>query len=252
MPRISEITETLDKYFPFETALSYDNVGLLVGRKDREVNKVLVSLDVTSEVIEEAKALGADLILSHHPVIFREIKRVTDDSYTGSLVLSLAENGIAAITIHTNYDRAENGNNDHLAIRLGASRYDLIEDGFATEFDLPEEVPFPLFVESVKRALGESVVRTIGNGLVGKVIAACGAGIDESLILRAKESGAVIVTADVKHNYATMAADLGVRLVEPTHYGSERGFMLDVGAFMKKHFPTIEVQVSKRNINPYE
>ena len=163
MPRISEITETLDKYFPFETALSYDNVGLLVGRQDREVKKVLVSLDVTSEVIEEAKALGADLILSHHPVIFREIKRVTDDSYTGSLVLSLAENGIAAIAIHTNYDRAENGNNDHLAIRLGASRYDLIEDGFATEFDLPEEVPFPLFVESVKRALGESATAWLGR-----------------------------------------------------------------------------------------
>ena len=252
MPLLSEILETLNEHFPFETALSYDNVGLLVGRKDRAVKKVLISLDVTTKVIEEAEAIHADLILTHHPVIFREIKRVTDESYTGSLILSLAEKGIAAIAIHTNYDRAEDGNNDRLAIRLGASDFTVIEDGFATEYDLPEEISFGQFVEKVKHSLGDEVIRTIGGGRVRKVISACGAGIDEGLIFRAKEKDAVIVTADVKHNYASMARDLGVRLVEPTHYGSEQGFVSDVAAFMKKHFDTLEVAVSEVNINPYD
>ena len=252
MPTAAEIAKTFDKAFPFEDACSYDNVGLLVGRSGREVKKVLIALDVTLEVIKEAKALGADLIVSHHPVIFRELKTVTDGSYTGALLLALIESGIAAIALHTNFDKGEGGNNEKLAETLGATVYEKIEEGFATLFTLPEEMPFAAFKTLVKDALGDVVLRTIEVKSVKKVIASCGAGIDENLILRAKEEGAVIVTADVKHNYATMAKDLSVGLVEATHYASEWGFTEVIADFMKENFKGVTLFISKSNINPYD
>ena len=248
----AEIAKVFDECFPYADACSYDNVGLLVGRENAVVKKALIALDVTLEVIAEAKAEGADLIVAHHPVIFREQKRVTDATYTGKLILSLVENGIAAIALHTNFDRAEGGNNDALAPLLGAVNYEKIEDGFATEFDLPEEMTFACFAAKVKSALGDSVLRTIDCGKVRRVIASCGAGIDESLILRAKDTGAVIVTADVKHNYAVMARDLNVGLIETSHYASEWAFTREIERFMLEKFEGIELTMSKRNINPYD
>lgn len=250
MPKLQEIASVLDRDFPFAEACSYDNVGLLVGKKDREVKKILICLDVTHAVIEEGAALGVDLILSHHPVIFREIKKVTDESYTGSILLSLIEKDLAVISLHTNFDRAAEGNNDKLALTLGAKTYDILEDGFATFFEI-EETPFDLFKEKVQKTLGDAVVRTVGSGNVNRVIASCGAGIGEELILLAKEKSAVIVTADVKHNYATMAKDLGVRLVETTHYASEWGFTDRMKTILAERFPQTELFVSKHNINPY-
>ena len=252
MPTAAEIAQTFNQYYPFTDACAYDNVGLLVGRGDKEIGKVLIALDVTKEVIREAKEMGADLVLSHHPIIFREIKRVTDDTYTGSLLLLLIESGIAAIALHTNYDKGVGGNNDVLAARLGATSFERIEEGFATEFELPHPVPFTIFKERVKETLGDSVVRTIDCGEVRHVIASCGAGMDEALILHAKERGAVIVTSDVKHNYASMARDLSVGLVETTHYASEWGFTKEIEKFMSEKFEGVELAISKTNINPYD
>ena len=253
MPKLAEIVRALDAEYPFETACSYDNVGLLVGRADKEIRKVLVSLDVTSAVIREAKRIGADLILSHHPVIFREVKRITDESYTGGILLELIEAGIASVAVHTNFDAAPRGNNDALALLLGAGAYERIEDGFATAFDLAKETPLAVFAEEVKSKLGDAVVRIVGEGTVSRVIAACGAGISEELIFLAKETGAVIVTADVKHNYASMARDLGVRLVETTHYGSEWATFTDrIVNYLTGAFGDLELVVGKENINPYD
>ena len=252
MPTAAEIAEIFNGAFPFEDACSYDNVGLLVGKAGKDVKKILIALDVTTEVVREAASCGADLIVSHHPVIFHELKQVTDEGYTGMLVSSLIENGIAVISLHTNFDKGVGGNNDYLALRLGAKSFERIEDGFATEFDLPEEVPFSDFAAKVKAVLGDAVLRTIAVSKVKKVIASCGAGIDEGLILRAKKDGAVIVTADVKHNYAVMAKDLSVGLVETTHYASEWGFTEAIKDFMSKNFKGTELLVSKKNINPYD
>ena len=253
MPKLAEIVRVLDAEYPFEGACSYDNVGLLVGRADRAIRKVLVALDVTEAVVREAKEIGADLILSHHPVIFREVKRITNESYTGRVLLELIEAGVAAVAVHTNFDRAERGNNDALALALGAGAYERLEDGFATAFDLAKETSLEEFASEVKSRLGDAVVRRIGEGRVSRVIAACGAGISEDLIFRAKETGAVIVTGDVKHNYASMARDLGVRLVETTHYGSEWSTFTDrIVNYLTGAFDDLELSVSKLNINPYD
>jgi len=248
---IGDIVKMLNAAFPFEDALSFDNVGLLVGKKEQEVSKILVCLDVTHAVVKEAKECGVQLIVSHHPVIFREIKRVTDESYTGGILLDLIENGLSVISLHTNYDRAEDGNNVHLARALGAKEYTLTEDGFAVEFALERPLPFDEFQRIVKTALADSVVRCVGEGTVDRVITSCGAGISEGLIFRAKESGACLVTSDVKHNYASMTADLGVRLVETTHYASEWSFTKKMAEYLLGKLDKVEIILSRKNTNPY-
>lgn len=251
MTTINNIAFALNSAFPFESALGFDNVGLLVGDRSAVVEKILVCLDVTSAVIDEAIQQGANLIVSHHPVIFHEMKSVTTDTYTGKIVLKCIANGISVISMHTNLDRAAGGNNTALASILGGYSTIELEDGFAREFDLQNEMPLENFVSLVKEKLNDTTVRSIGSGVVKKVITAAGAGISESLIKRAKMLSAVIVTADVKHNYAQMIRDEGVMLVENTHFASEWCVTDILKRFLEECFDGITVKVSQENINPY-
>ena len=118
MATVKEIYQSIDQWAPFATQMDFDNSGFLVGRGSAVVDKVLVALDITRTVIEEAEQLGAQLIVSHHPVIFRPLKSLTDGDLTGENVLRMAEKGIAAICAHTNLDAAQGGVNCRLAQKL--------------------------------------------------------------------------------------------------------------------------------------
>ena len=113
-----EVYRALDGWAPFETQMDFDNAGFLVGRGERPVSRVLVALDITEQVVEESGLWGAQLVVSHHPVIFHPVKTITDASPLGRTLLRLAELGIAAICAHTNLDAAQGGVNDVLAHRL--------------------------------------------------------------------------------------------------------------------------------------
>ena len=118
MATVRDIFAQMDQWAPFETQMDFDNAGFLVGRGEREVRKILVSLDITEPVADEAADWGADLIVAHHPVIFHPVKRLTDETPTGRTLLALAERGIAAICAHTNLDAAQGGVNVCLAQAL--------------------------------------------------------------------------------------------------------------------------------------
>ena len=111
MANVRDIYEFIDQIAPFDTQEGFDNAGFLVGRV-QEVTKVLVALDITGEVVEEASAWGAQLIVAHHPAIFNPVKSVTEETATGRVLLALAEDRIAAICAHTNLDAALEGVND--------------------------------------------------------------------------------------------------------------------------------------------
>ena len=119
MATVREIYQYLDGLAPFSLQMDFDNAGFLVGRGDRTVDKVLVSLDITEEVVAEAAQLGCQLIVSHHPVIFFPAKSVTDATPDGRILLSLVEHNIAAVCAHTNLDAVCGGVNDALARKLG-------------------------------------------------------------------------------------------------------------------------------------
>ena len=130
MATVREIYQYLDGLAPFSLQMEFDNAGFLVGRGERAVSKILVSLDITEEVAEEAAELGAELIVSHHPVIFRPAKSVTDGDPDGRVLLALAEHRIAAICAHTNLDSVAGGVNDALAQKLGLVQIEqLHQDG---------------------------------------------------------------------------------------------------------------------------
>ena len=118
MPKVVNICQFIDAFAPFKIQEDFDNAGFLVGRRDQEVTKILVSLDITHAVVEEAAQWGAQLIVAHHPVIFHPVKWITDETPTGQILLELIENKIAAICAHTNLDAAQGGVNDCLAEAL--------------------------------------------------------------------------------------------------------------------------------------
>ena len=119
MVNLHDIIEKLEKNYPLSFACSWDNVGLLVGNRDKKVSKVLVALDFDIEVAKEAKSVGAELILTHHPIMFNPVNKITSDSATGRALLFLIENGIALYAAHTNLDCAPGGINDYLVNLYG-------------------------------------------------------------------------------------------------------------------------------------
>ena len=123
---IIDVYRALDQWAPFDTQMDFDNAGFLVGRGEREVRRVLVSLDITEAVAAEAGRWGAELIVSHHPVIFHPVKALTDQTSTGRTLLLLAEQGIGAVCAHTNLDAAQGGVNDCLARALELDGVELL------------------------------------------------------------------------------------------------------------------------------
>ena len=163
MATVREIYQYLDGLAPFSLQMEFDNAGFLVGRGERAVSKILVSLDVTEEVAEEAAELGAELIVSHHPVIFRPAKSVTDGDPDGRVLLALAEHRIAAICAHTNLDKARGGVNDCLATALGLEHVtNYAVEGREKHYKLAVFVPVS-HAEAVRHAMIGAGAGTIGG-----------------------------------------------------------------------------------------
>ena len=161
-PAIQSITDALEAWAPPGSAQSYDNVGLQVGDAQRPVEHALLALDLTPQVVDEAASIGASLIITHHPLLFKPLSSLTADSFTSNLALRLAEAGIALYSIHTNLDAAPGGVSFALAEHLGLSDVTFL-DGFAdTLYKLATFVPTDEF-ESVRAALAEAGAGQIGE-----------------------------------------------------------------------------------------
>ena len=128
--KISEVIELTDEICPPELAEEWDNCGWQVNCGDGEVSEVMTALEITSAVIEEAAAKGANLIITHHPMIFQGIKAIDINTVTGKYVFKLLEKGISVYSCHTDFDKTQGGNNDYLGEALGLSEIRVLEDGF--------------------------------------------------------------------------------------------------------------------------
>lgn len=162
VPTIHDIADTLERWAPSGSAQSYDNVGLQVGDAARKVSRAVIALDCTCEVVEEAQAKGAELIITHHPLLFRPLKNLRAGSGPGGLALALAEAGVALYSIHTNLDAARGGVSFALAEQLGLENIDFMDDFPDALYKLVTFVP-RAHADAVHEALAEAGAGSIGD-----------------------------------------------------------------------------------------
>ena len=246
MASVHEIEQALYELAPRELAAEWDNVGLLAGRRDRAVHKVLVSLDVTAAVAEEARQWGAELIAAHHPVIFHPVKRVTDQDPAGEILLRLAEHGIAAVCMHTNLDAAQGGVNDALAAALQLEEVAPLEGGggIARTGRLPRPVSVPDFLCAVQEALGAGGLRCTDGAKPISRVAVGGGACGEFLWAAAAAGCDAFVTADVKYNQFLDAAALRLTLVDAGHFPTEDVVCPVLARHLSERFPELAVRKS--------
>lgn len=241
-----EIIEKLNQLAPEHIACDWDNPGLLAGRRDKEVKRILVAVDADDTVVEEAVSKGADLLLTHHPLIFKPLKKVNDDDFISRRILKLIQADVSYYAMHTNFDAAPGCMGDLAADRLKLSDRELLEPmglmedgrpcGIGTVGFLPEEMTVRESAEHVKKAFGLPFVTVYGGDggkrLVKRAAVCPGAG--GSTLANALEKGAqVYITGDIGHHTGIDAAAQGMAVIDAGHFGIEQIFM----DFMVEYLP---------------
>ena len=253
--KVKEIISVIESFAPLSIQESWDNSGLCIGSPEAEVNSVLLGLDCTPELVDEAVACGADMIVTHHPLIFSGLKKISPDNQVGSAVIKAVQAGISIYAAHTNADKVMAGVSGAMAARLGLVNVSILdEDGEGTGLGVVGDLPVPLPVEDllsvVKERFSLNVLKT-SKPLEGKVsrIALCG-GSGGSLIGAARRSGAqVYISGDI--SYHNFFAEKGFMIMDVGHYESEIEIVDILFSLIKKNFPTFAVRITQNlNSNP--
>ncbi len=216
MATVKDIYDFIDSIAPFSTQAEWDNSGLLVGDENTEVSKILFALDVTSNVIEQAKTCGANLIVTHHPIIFKPISNVLNDS----LIYKLISNNISIICVHTNYDKAIDGVNDILCKTICPMNFEKIENSFLNVVTFDNTYTCDDFVKYLKKFLSGAIRYNGINKNINKVAVCSGSGSD--YLVLAKELGCdALLTGDASHHAFLDANEIGIVLVAAGHFETE-------------------------------
>jgi dinuclear metal center YbgI/SA1388 family protein len=216
MAKVKDIYNYIDSFAPFGTQAEWDNSGLLVGNENRDVNKIIFALDLTYDVIEQAKECHADLIVTHHPVIFKPVSNVLNDS----LIYKLITNNISIICAHTNYDKAIDGVNDILCKTIGAKCYEKIENTFLNVVTLDNTYSTDNFAKYLKEVLNGTVRYNRLNKNIKKIAVCSGSGSD--YIDLANELGCdALLTGDASHHSFLDANEMSIVLFAAGHFETE-------------------------------
>lgn len=230
-----DIRAFLETKAPAETAEDWDNPGLLVGTDEQPVTAAVVCLDITPAAVDYAVQKGATLIISHHPVIFRPLKRLSGNS----VPYRLAAAGMAALALHTNLDAAAGGVNDGLAAVLGLEEVTVLADGLCRQGTLSQPLSPADFAAHVARALKTPVRAHEGTGPV-RTVAVCG-GSGGELLLEGAAGADAIVTGELRHHEWLAAAEAGQTAVEAGHYETEVGVVDTLVRWLTAEFPALSV-----------
>ena len=258
MTTVSEVITFLEAFAPPELAEDWDNVGLLIGRRDVPVTKILTCLTLTPDVAAEAVECGVQLVVSHHPVLFRGAKKITDGNSEGRLLLSLIENGVAVFSPHTCFDSAAGGINQQLAESFGLSGIQPIRSSELVEGLGSGRVG--AVSGNLKLSSSLSVVRTAVAGdylefsgtkdsVVSKVAVACGAAAEflEDAIAMGCDT---FVTGEARFHAVLAARTAGVNLILLGHYSSERPAVEQLASMLNAEFDGVGVQASRVECDP--
>jgi dinuclear metal center YbgI/SA1388 family protein len=259
----SWLRAALERYAPERFKEGRDNVGLLVGETQRQYSRILTALDVTDPVIDEALALGADLLLTHHPVIYKPVPCITDETALGRRLLRLIRRGVAVFSAHTNLDAAVGGTNDVLFDLLGLIRREnLLEGdgcGMGRAGELPARQTLAQFAALVRDRLRLPRLQFAGDPCraISRVALCTGQGAETRFFHGALAKGCdVYVTGDITYHDAQAAADLGLALIDGTHYATEALALPRLAEFLRGEAAAsglaLEVDVAARGRDIFE
>lgn len=251
--RCSELMDKLENLSPLSYAESWDNVGLLCGRKEKEVQTVMIALDATADVIDQAVAMKADFLLTHHPMIFSPIKKVTGEDFIGRRLLTLIRNDICYYAMHTNFDVM--GMADAVADELNLKKSEVLdityEDDIAKEGIgrvglLPRIMSLKECAEYCKETFTLENVTVFGDidSAVERVAVVPGSGKD--YIRQALQKKAdVLITGDIGHHNGIDAVEQGLAIIDAGHFGLEKTFVPYMAEAIKRELPQINVVTAK-------
>lgn len=232
----SDIFHALCEMAPLTLQMDFDNAGFLLGRKEAEVSRVLLSLDLTPAVVQEAVEQSAQLVITHHPLIFRPIRSVCNEK-----LLRLVENGIAVISMHTNLDIAHGGVNDVLLECLGGTGDEPLDDaGCGRIGELPQAMSMTDFAQHCKEMLQANGLRYYDAGRPVQKLAVMGGAGGDCVNLAFDRGCDTYVTADIKYDRFLEAAELGLNLIDAGHYCTEAPVMPVLCRRLQALFPQID------------
>lgn len=245
-----ELVEPIEAFAPVALQEKWDNCGFVVGNGECEVSKALIALDCTESVVDEAIGVGADIIITHHPLIFGGVKKISTSNWLGRIIYKAIKNNITIYCAHTNMDKAAGGVSGLMANKLNLERVEVLtEDGFGLVGDLSEGMESDEFIGMLKDKFNLDCVRC-SEPLKEKIyrVAVCG-GSGKSFIGDAMKKGAqVYVCGDI--TYHDFYCENGFMLCDIGHYASEYEVVDLFAEILCKNFPTFAVSKSERNNNP--
>jgi dinuclear metal center YbgI/SA1388 family protein len=224
MVALNEITQFLEELFPPEYAEDFDNIGLLIGRRNKEISKVVVCLDCSKHIVREAAKEGAELIITHHPVLFNPIKSITDSDDFGTMLVEALEGGISIYSAHTNLDSVPGGLCDIVAEKMGLVPFANMEGNLGRLCHVSEGITAKTLCEKIKREFNiETLFSTFEADRTIKTVALCNGGGGGSLVNAAKELGAdVYISGDLKHHeISALKTNEDIDFIQISHYDSE-------------------------------
>ena len=252
------VIESLEQLCSPVFAENWDNVGLLAGRRDKEVRKICIALDAVDAVIEEAVRNGADMLLTHHPLIFSPVKRVNTDDFIGRRLVRLLRNDISYYAMHTNFDVMGMADAAADEIRLKDRHVlsityedEIAKEGIGRYGRLPQVMTLEECASYVKQVFGLESVKIYGEKDVAIECAAISPGSGKSMIRPAVEAGAeVLITGDIGHHEGLDAVAQGLTIIDAGHYGLEKIFVPYMIEYIQREFPRISV-FAAREKNPF-
>ena len=247
--KVKDIIKVIEDFAPLSIQEGWDNSGLCIGSPEDPVTSVLMGLDCTPELVDEAVACGADMIVTHHPLIFSGLKKISPEDKVGEAVMKAIKAGISIYAAHTNADKVIAGVSGAMARRLGLEDVTILdEDGDGTGLGVVGNLPEPMSSQEalafVKERFGLKVLKS-SRPIDGQVcrVAMCG-GSGGSLIKAARRSGAQLyISGDISyHNFFT---EDGFMIMDIGHYESEIEIVDILFSLIKKNFPTFAVRITQ-------
>jgi len=256
--KVKDVSAVIDGIVPLRLAQGWDNVGLLIGNPQQSVKHILLTIDVTKDVLAEARALNTDLIISYHPVIWDGLKRITTDGPTG-VVYDVIRSGMAVFSIHTALDSAIGGVNDGLAdiigIRDAKPIGDYVGNPAGDNYKLVVFIPpvqVSKIVERFKKHTGAQAMGIVGDEKrLVKTAAVCAGSCGKIInsVIAAKAD--LYVTGELKHHQALAAQEAGLTCICLSHSVSERFILRKLAKQLQERLRNVTIRISKKDADPF-